>query len=82
VGLPTNFKAARFDAEEPTALLRNLEADIEEARFHLGDGAIEIPVKLDRLVRRIARQQGFQSDTLHEIVTLVDERLGRNRLAC
>ncbi len=176
VGLPTNFKAARFEAEEPTALLRNIEADIEGARFHLGGGAIEIPVKLkvhdsvfvplakwpmlmagnyrcirpndmisikeavhgnvdksreiyewvsklctglgaeaadlvpfekyakaaeslgkpsaaaralfggaehiervDHLVRRIARQQGLQSDTLHEIVTLVDERLGRNR---
>ena len=178
VGLPTNFKAARFEAEEPTALLRNLEADIEGARFHLGDGAIEVPVKLkvhdsvfvplakwpmlmagnyrcirpndmipikeavhgnvdksreiydwvsklcaglgaeaadlvpfekyakaaeslgkpssaaralfggaehiervDSLVRRIARQLGLQSDTLHEIVALVDERLGRNRLA-
>jgi hypothetical protein len=33
VGLPTNFKAARFAAEEPTALLRRLEADIEAARF-------------------------------------------------
>jgi len=42
VGLPTNFKAARFEAEEPTALLRALEADIEQARF---DG-MEIPVKL------------------------------------
>ena len=46
VGLPTNFKAARFEAEEPTALLRNLEADIEETRFDPGDGPIEIPVKL------------------------------------
>ena len=46
VGLPTNFKAARFEAEAPTALLRELEADIEEARFPLGDDAIEIPVKL------------------------------------
>jgi hypothetical protein len=46
VGLPTNFKAARFEAEEPTALLRKLEADIEEARFDAGDGPIEIPVKL------------------------------------
>ncbi len=46
VGLPTNFKAARFDAEEPTALLRTLEADIEGARFDAGDGPIEIPVKL------------------------------------
>ena len=31
VGLPTNFKAARFEAEEPTALLRKLEADIKGA---------------------------------------------------
>jgi hypothetical protein len=178
VGLPTNFKAARFDEAEPTTLLRNLEADIEEARFDPGDGPIEIPVKLkvhdsifvplakwpmllagnyrcirrddmipikeavhadvdtsravydwvrrlcgslgaddedmvpfekyaqaaqglgkassaaralfggaehiervDCLVRRIARQQGLQSDTLDEIVTLVDERLARNRSA-
>ena len=33
VGLPTNFKAARFGAEESTALLRRLEADIDQARF-------------------------------------------------
>src|SRR4051794_30762827 len=33
VGLPTNFKAARFGADEPTALLRRLEADIDAARF-------------------------------------------------
>ena len=46
VGLPTNFKAARFDGAEATALLRTLEADIEAARFDPGDGAIEIPVKL------------------------------------
>ncbi len=178
VGLPTNFKAARFGAEGPTALLRELEADIEEARFDPGGGPLEIPVKLkvhdslfvplskwpmlmagnyrcirrddmlpikeavhadidrsreiydwvwnlctrlgaeaadlvpfgkyaraaeglanpssaaralfggaehiervDCLIRRIARQQGLQSDTLDEIVTLVDERLGKNRAA-
>lgn len=178
VGLPTNFKAARFAAEEPTALLRHLEADIEAARFDPGGGPTEIPVKLkvheslfvplakwpmlmagnyrcirrddmisiheavhanldksreiydwvwqlctalgaedadmvpfekyakaaeglanpssaaralfggaehiervDCLVGRIARQQGLQSDTLDEIVTLVDERLGKNRAA-
>src|SRR3954471_154481 len=46
VGLPTNFKAARFDGEAHTALLRGLEEDIERARF-LADGEeIEIPVKL------------------------------------
>jgi hypothetical protein len=178
VGLPTNFKAARFDRAEPTALLRDLEADIEAARFDPGDGPIEVPVKLkvhdsifvplakwpmlmagnyrcirrddmipireavhgnveksrevydwvsglctslgandddlvpfekyakaaeglgkassaaralfggaehiervDCLVRRIAAQQGLQFDTLDEIVTLVDERLARNRSA-
>jgi hypothetical protein len=178
VGLPTNFKAARFEAEEPNALLRRLEADIEAARFDPGGGSIPIPVKLkvhdslfvplakwpmllagnyrcirrdgmisiqqavhadmdksreiynwvwkictglgaedtdlvpfekyaqaaeglakpssaaralfggaehiervDCLVQRIARQQGLQSDTLNEIVTLVDERLAKNRAA-
>src|SRR6266704_4110017 len=33
VGLPTNFKAARFADDGPTDLLRTLEADIEAARF-------------------------------------------------
>src|SRR5262245_6711516 len=46
VGLPTNFKAARFESADATALLRAFEADIEAARFDPGDGAIEIPVKL------------------------------------
>ena len=178
VGLPTNFKAARFDADEPTALLRSLEADIDGARFDAGAGPIEIPVKLkvhdsifvplakwpmlmtgnyrcirkddmipikeavlgdvaksreiyewvsklctglgadtadlvpfdkyakateglgkpssaaralfggaaniervDCLVRRIAAQQGLQSGVIDEIVTLVDDRLKKNRAA-
>jgi hypothetical protein len=46
VGLPTNFKAARFAADAPTELLRTLEAGIDAARFDPGDGPIEIPVKL------------------------------------
>jgi hypothetical protein len=46
VGLATNFRAARFEGEEPTAILRGLEADIEAIRFDPGDGAIEVPVKL------------------------------------
>lgn len=46
VGLPTNFKAARFSGDEPTDMLRKLEAAIDEARFDAGDGAIELPVKL------------------------------------
>ena len=171
VGLPTNFKAARFEAEAHTALLAGLGEDIERASG-------EIPVKLkvhdsifvpmakwpmliagnyrcirpadmipireavhgnllrsravyewvaglclragahaddlvpfekyagaaeglgkpssaaralfggarhiervDRLVQCIARRLGARSDTLDEIVALVDERLERNRLA-
>ena len=33
VRLPTNFKAARFDSDAHTAMLRELDADIEAARF-------------------------------------------------
>ena len=46
VGLATNFKAARFESEEPTALLRKLEAEIEQARFPSGHEEIVVPVKL------------------------------------
>ncbi len=46
VRLPTNFKSARFDSEAHTAILRQLEADIEAVRFDTGGGKIELPVKL------------------------------------
>ena len=46
VGLPTNFKAARFESAEATAILRALEAGIEAARFDVNGVALEIPVKL------------------------------------
>jgi hypothetical protein len=42
VRLPTNFKAARFDSDAHTAILRRLQADIEAARFK----GMELPVKL------------------------------------
>ena len=169
VGLPTNFKAARFDSEAPTQILRDLETDIDavstevpvKLKVHdstfvplakwpmlmagnyrciraeemisikdavhanpdqsrqvydwaeklckaLGaDDADMVPFekyakaaeglgkpssaaralfggaehieRVDCLVRRIARQQGLQSDTLDEIVGLVDARLKTNR---
>lgn len=178
VGLPTNFKTARFEDEQHTSMLRDLQADIEAIRYDTGDGAIEIPVKIkvfdslfvplakwpmllagnyrcirrdemipikeavhgnvdasrdvygwawdlctglgaadadlvpfekyaraaeglakpssaaralfggaehiervDCLIRQIARQQGLHSETVDEIVTLVDERLEKNRAA-
>ena len=46
VSLPTNFKAARFDSDEHTAMLRRMESDIEAIRFDTGHGTIELPVKL------------------------------------
>jgi hypothetical protein len=46
VTLPTNFKAARFDAEAPTAILRQMQSEIEAVRYDPGDGPIDLPVKL------------------------------------
>ncbi|CAN0472838.1 unnamed protein product, partial [Phaeothamnion confervicola] len=46
VTLPTNFKVAKFDSDTSTAILRNLEKDIEAVRFDAPEGAIELPVKL------------------------------------
>jgi hypothetical protein len=42
VRLPTNFKSARFDSGAHTAILKQLEADIEASRFE----GLELPVKL------------------------------------
>jgi hypothetical protein len=46
VRLPSNFRAARFESETHTRLLRRLAADIDAARFDTSDGRIELPVKL------------------------------------
>jgi len=46
VRLPTNFKAARFESDAHSAILRRLEADIDASRFDAGDGKIELPVRL------------------------------------
>ncbi len=47
VTLPTNFKVAKFDNDKGTAILRQLESEIDAVRFDPGDGTkIELPVKL------------------------------------
>jgi hypothetical protein len=46
VTLPTNFKVARFDSDDATAILRQMEADIDAASYNPGDGEIQLPVKL------------------------------------
>jgi hypothetical protein len=47
VTLPTNFKVAKFDDDQGTAILRQLEKEIGAVRFDPGDGTkVELPVKL------------------------------------
>ncbi|MGI9424853.1 MAG: hypothetical protein ACR2PA_16775 [Hyphomicrobiaceae bacterium] len=46
VTLPTNFKAARFTSDAHTQILRDIQADIEAARFEFDGESLELPVKL------------------------------------
>lgn len=46
VGLPTNFKVARFESQAHTAMLTQLEADIAAARLTLDGESLDLPVKL------------------------------------
>src|SRR5258707_6148369 len=46
VTLPTNFKVARFADDRYTAMLRQLEKDVEAVRFDAPESKIEFPVKL------------------------------------
>ena len=46
VGLPTNFKVARFESEEAPQLLRQLERDIDAARYVVDGEVVDVPVRL------------------------------------
>jgi hypothetical protein len=46
VTLPTNFKAARIHDDAHTAILRQMQSEIESIRFDAGDATIDLPVKL------------------------------------
>ncbi len=46
VTLPTNFKATRFPSEKHTAILKQLQDEIEAIRYETPAGMIELPVKL------------------------------------
>ncbi len=46
VSLPTNFKVARFESDEYTAMLRTMESDIINARFPHDGAETELPVKV------------------------------------
>ena len=90
VRLPTNFKAARFDAQAHTDILRRLEADIEAARFDAGDARIELPVKLkvhDSIFVPLAKwsmllagnYRCVQSDVMRTIKDAVHNDIGASR---
>jgi hypothetical protein len=46
VTLPTNFKCARFEDDKDAQIIRNLEKDVDGARFKIAGDEIELPVKL------------------------------------
>lgn len=46
VGLPTNFKAAKFESDEHTAILKQFEEEIQAIRYPVDGQQIELPVKL------------------------------------
>jgi hypothetical protein len=46
VTLPTNFKVARFDIEKANRIVRQLEQEIDAARFDTHEERIQLPVKL------------------------------------
>jgi hypothetical protein len=46
VTLPTNFKVARFVDDKATAILRQLQDEVEAIRYDTSEGKIELPVKL------------------------------------
>lgn len=46
VSLPTNFKVARFESDEHTQMLRDIEEGIIAAEFPVGDEKVKLPVKL------------------------------------
>src|SRR4030081_3501074 len=46
VTLPTNFKVAKFDSDTSTAILRQLEQEIDAVRYDTPEGKTELPVKL------------------------------------
>lgn len=46
VTLPTNFKLARFDDDKTTAMMRQMEREIDSIRYDVGGDKVELPVKL------------------------------------
>ena len=46
VSLPSNFKIARFDDADATAMASDLADSVDDARFEAGGGPLKLPVKV------------------------------------
>src|SRR5687768_12320823 len=80
VRLPTNFKAARFESDQHTAILRQLQADVEAARLEAGGGKIELPVKLAKWPMLVAgNYRCVQTDAMRSIKDAVHSDLEASR---
>ncbi len=75
VTLPTNFKAARFDSEASTNILRQFQREIEAIRFDPGDGPVDLPVKL-KVHDFDLRAAGQMGDAVHRQLSLCEEGCG------
>ncbi len=64
VTLPTNFKVARFADDKSTAILWQLQDEIEAIRYDTPEGKIELPVKLSG---GPARRQAGRPGAVREI---------------
>ena len=72
VTLPTNFKCAKFDDEKSTAILRQLEKDVDAARFDTPEGKIELPVKF-KVYDFDLRAAGQMGDAARRQLSLRDQ---------
>ena len=72
VTLPTNFKVARFPSEQYTAMLRQLQDEIEAIRFDTPEGKTELPVKL-RVYDFDLRAAGQMGDAARRQLSVRDQ---------
>ena len=64
VGLPTNFKVARFEADEHTALLQSLQRDIQNIRYTINGELFEIILFPHNMFTRVCDETPVSNDTV------------------
>ena len=74
VTLPTNFKVARFDSDKSTAILRQLEKEIDAVRFDPGDGTQDRIAGETARARLDLRAAGQMGDAAAPAITAASPR--------